>query len=207
MILIFDDTFEIRYKFNDVSYLQLDIYKEKCTIYEKPTIEDFRRISSTPSLFKLLFTHRSLRLFDKDGNIVNGAEVIENFKKTMQSNNITKIDFGRDTVTNYTAKTLEKNFFYTNLKPFLDNYIENSVIELKILFYGENYLEIEKLTFIDKVISRIDEIDIEMFYKDTIILEGIQLIFSESSVSEVINDWIKKGLNKKEIRQIINNKI
>lgn len=207
MILILDDTFSSRHKYNDVSYLNDEKYKRVCNIIETPTKKDFRNIINGIENIQLLCNHRSLKLFNDVKEVIDGKEAIQNLFTQVQSQHITRLEFGRDMHPNFKAKTLNKDIFYQNLKPFLDHYINKEQIELKILFYGRNYAEQEYLETIDKMIDEINFTEIEEFQNNKLIIEGVRLVFPTEISEETIHEWVKKGLRKTEIIALINNKL
>ncbi len=207
MIIILDDTFKERHKFSDVSFLENKKYKDICTIYERPTKKDFRNIVGGFENIQLLCNHRSLRLFNDDLEVIDGKGTIQNLFIQAQSKNVRRIEFGRDMHSNFKAKTLDKDIFYSNLKSFLDNYIATKQIELKILFYGENYVELEYLSAIDRMMDEINFTAIETFNENPLIMEGVKLVFSDRKPEDIVNEWINKKLSKKEIITLINNQL
>lgn len=151
--------------------------------------------------------HRSLRIQKEEGNNSsdeNISKMKENFIRIVDEKKIERIEFGRDMHTNFSAKTIDKNLFYANLKSFIDFYISNNKLELKILYYGENYQEIEKMTLIDKVIDEIRNVDIFDFKKNQLILDGLKYLFPSQNPIDIIENWNKKELCKKEIIHILN---
>lgn len=207
MILILDDTFKARHKYSDVSFLEDGKYGNVCVIFDRPTKKDFRKIVDDFKNIHLLCNHRSLKLFNDDQDTIDGKQAIQNLFIQAQSENVSRLEFGRDMHSNFKAKTLDKDVFYSNLKPFLDNYINTKQIELKILFYGENYAELEYLSAIDRMMDEINFSDSNDFKNNELILEGIRLVFSDREPLDIVDEWMKKGLSKKEIITIINNQI
>lgn len=207
MIIILDDTFNVRHKYSDISYLKDVKYKNICIIIEKPTMKDFRNIVGDFKNIDLLCNHRSLKLFNDKQDVIDGSQAIQNLFIQAQSEYVSRLEFGRDMHPNIKAKTLDKDVFYSNLKPFLDNYIETKKIELKILFYGESYAELEYLSAIDKMMDEINFTDSSDFKNNESILNGIRLVFLDKEPLDIIDEWMKKELSKKEIFTIINNQI
>lgn len=207
MIIVLDDTFEQRLNYNDVSYLSDEKYKDICTVYDYPTMPAFKNIIQDLDNIQLICNHRSLRLFNRDKNVIDGKEAIKNIFNKTDSKNIIRLEFGRDMHSNFDAKTLDKDLFYTNLKSFLDNYLATKEIELKILYYGINYKELERITHINLVLNKINFVEIDDFKKDKAILDGVKLVFPEEDPIIVIDKWKEQGLNKKQIKYLINNQI
>ena len=207
MIVILDDTFNARHKYSDISFIEDEKYRNVCVILERPTKKDFRNIVGDFNNIHLLCNHRSLKLFNDDQEVFDGKQTIQNLFIQAQSKNVSRLEFGRDMHSNFKAKTLDKDVFYSNLKPFLDNYIDTKQIELKILFYGENYLELEYLSAINRMMDEINFSDSIDFKNNELILEGIRLMFSDREPLDIVDEWMNKGLSKKEIITIINNQI
>jgi len=197
MILILDDTFLYRHKFNDVSYLDEERYKKVCFLLEKPTKKDFKILTSEKEKYKLLCFHRSLQLYNEKGEGFP-SDTTKNFYNQFNQ----KIVFGRDITTNYNARTIDKNLFYNNLKIFLDYYIENGKIEIEILFYGEKFETIKRMTLADKIIDLILISENADGNNDLISL--LNLFFQRNDSKKIINDWVAKRLTKKEIIDQIN---
>jgi hypothetical protein len=210
MIIIVDDTFNERHKYNDVSYLCFDNYKQVCKVYEKPFNTELRTIVEELSNCNLFCNHRTLKIINIQGIELKSDEITEikrNLFHKISSLNIPRIEFSRDLHTNIEAKTIDKNLFYTNLKSFLDFYIVNHIIELKILFYGENFTDIEKLTLVDKIIDEILKVDFSEFKSNQLIINGLNIIFPNKTAELIIDIWFKKEFSKKEIIQFINENI
>lgn len=207
MIIILDDTFDQRQKYHDVSYLSEERYKDICTVYEYPTMLAFKNIIQELDNIQLVCNHRSLRLFNREKNVIEGNEAIKNLFNQIDSKSILRLEFGRDMHSNFDAKTLDKDLFYINLKSFLDNYIATKEIELKILFYGINYQELERMTQIDLFLNKMNLVEIKDFRNNKAILDGVKLVFTNEEPNDIIANWINQGLSKKQIRDIINTQI
>ncbi len=207
MIVILDDTFVSRSKNSEVSFLKEDKYRSICQIIEIPTSKDFKRIVGDFKKIHLLCNHRSLKMFNDNMDVIDGKALIENLYLQAQEANVSRITFSRDMHSNIDAKTIDKDVFYANLKPFLDNYIFTKQIELKILFYGENYTEVEYLSAVDSMMDEISFSEILNFKKNPVVLKGISMVFRDKNPLEVIDDWINKGLMKKEIITLINKEL
>ncbi len=207
MIIILDDTFNERHKYNDVSFLKIEKYKAACKIYEKPMMKDFKDFIAGVYEIDLLCNHKSLKLFNNNYQVIDGKEAIENLFLQLKDKSISRIEFSLDMQQNIMAKTLKKDVFYSNLKPFLENYIENRHIELKILFYGENYNDIERLSLIDRMMDEINVSEYNEFINNASILDGLKILFLDKKPEDIISDWSKNELSKKEIITLINSKI
>lgn len=207
MIIILDDTFDQRQKYHDVSYFSEEKYKDICTVHEYPTLLVFKNVIQELDNIQLICNHRSLRLFNREKNVIDGKEAIKNLFNQIDTKSILRLEFGRDMHSNFDAKTLDKDLFYTNLKPFLDNYLATKEIELKILFYGINYKELERMTQIDLFLNKINLVEIKDFKNNKVILNGVKLVFPNEDPNYIINNWIDRNLSKKQIRDLINTQI
>ncbi len=207
MIIILDDTFNVRHQYSDIDFLKEDKYKSVCEVVESPTMKVFRHIIGNSSNIQLLCNHRSLKLFNDEQEVIDGKEAIQNLFIQLQSNNVLRLEFGRDMHSNFQAKTLDKDIFYSNLKSFLDNYIITKELQLKILFYGENYEQLEYLSTIDQMMDEINFTNPNEYATNEQILKGVQLLFSKYKSEDIINEWQTKGLTKKEITELINKQL
>lgn len=207
MIVILDDTFNARHKYSDVNFLAEEKYRNVCIIFDRPTKKDFRKILVDFKNIHLLCNHRSLKLFNDNQDIIDGKEAIQNLLLQAQSENVPRLEFGRDMHSNFKAKTIDKDIFYNNLKSFLDNYMDTQKMELKILFYGENYAELEYLSAIDRMMDEINFSNSIDFKNNESILTGIRLVFPDKDPLNIVEEWMYKGLSKKQIILIINNQI
>lgn len=207
MILILDDTEKLRNRF-DIEFLFENRYKQVCQLIDKkPYSKEIMQLAQNLSDYKIVCHHKSLRIQKEEGNNSsdeNISKMKENFIRIVDEKKIERIEFGRDMHTNFSAKTIDKNLFYANLKSFIDFYISNNKLELKILYYGENYQEIEKMTLIDKVIDEIRNADIFDLKKNQLILDGLKYLFPSQNPIDIIENWNKKELCKKEIIHILN---
>lgn len=207
MILILDDTEKLRERF-EIEFLNEKEYKQACQLIDKkPYSRDIMQLAQNLTSFKVVCHHRSLRIQKEEGNNSSDDDISkmkENFIRTVDERKIERIEFGRDMNTNISAKTIDKNLFYANLKYFIDFYILNNTLELKILYYGENYKEIETMTLIDKVIDKIRSLDISEFKNNKLIIDGLRSLFPDEKPIYIIENWQKKELSKKEIICILN---
>ncbi len=207
MILILDDTEKLRERF-DIEFLYDKEFKQACQLIDKkPYSRDIMQLAQNLNSFKIVCHHRSLRIQKEEENNSSDEDISKmkgNFIRTIDERKIERIEFGRDMHTNFSARTIDKNLFYANLKSFIDFYISNNVLELKILYYGENYKEIEMMTLIDKVIDEIRSTDISEFKNNQLIHDGLRSLFPFENPIDIIENWNKKELCKKEIIHILN---
>lgn len=210
MIIILDDTDNLRKRFN-IEFLFENRYKQFCHLIDKkPDSRDIMQLAQNVTNYKMVCHHRSLKFLNEEGNTASDVDITklkDNFIRFVDEKKIERIEFGRDMHTNFSAKTIDKNLFYANLKPFLDFYITNNILEIKILFYGVNYKEVEKMTLTDKVIDEIRSIDISDFENSHLIINGLKTLFPDDNPNDIIENWNKKELSKKDIINILNDNL
>lgn len=210
MIIIIDDTFKDRFKFNDVQYLEEERYKNVCSIKTIIKTIEIEEIEEIIKKSKILCFHKTLQLYDvnghplkSDSNDLSRRALINNSLKL----NISHIEFSRRLGNNILVNQIDKDLFYKNLRDFLDYYIDHNLIEKKILYYGKRFRENEKMTIIQNTLVAIRITPLNEFSSNFIIKQGLELLYPNENVVEVINQWINKNLTKEEIIKQINNKI
>ncbi|MEA1981204.1 MAG: hypothetical protein U9N54_09550 [candidate division Zixibacteria bacterium] len=210
MIIIIDDTFDKRHLYNDIGFLEIKQYKDICKIYHKITNFDLNKLIDEVKQCNLFCIHKTLQIYNINKTPLNDKDNTE-IKKSLISKvlslNIPKIEFSRDLNTNFDAKTIDKYVFYSNLKLFLDYFIENNNIELKILFWGQNFKEKEMLSIIQNMLMQIRMTDIKYFHNNNIIEKGVEILYPQNTFKETINEWKSSQLSKNEIIKEINNHI
>ena len=201
MILILDDTENLRNRF-DIEFLFEGKYKQTCQLIDKkPYSREIMQLAQNLTNFKIICHHRSLRIKKEKGNNTSDEDISklkESFIHLINEKKIKRIEFGRDMHTNFSAKTIDKKLFYTNLKSFIDFYISNNKLELRILYYGENYEEIEKMTLIDKLIDEVRITDVSNFKNNQLIHDGLKILFPDKEPLNIIKKWNNKELRKKD---------
>jgi len=210
MILILDDTENLRKRF-DIEFLYENKYRKFCQLIDKKLYSrDIMQLAQNLTNYKIVCHHRSLKILKEEGNNSRDEDISkmkENFIRIVDEKKIERVEFGRDMHTNFSAKTIDKNLFYANLRSFIDFYISNNILKLKILYYGENYEEIEKMTLIDKVIDEIRCLDNSDFIKSQFIVNGLRSLFPDENPIDIIDNWNKKELSKKDIIHILNDNL
>jgi len=209
MIIIIDDTFVERHKYNDVGYLEQNKFKAICQIFSMLKIADLSNFVNILPQCDLFCNHRSLQLYNNANeplNVEENTKLRENLLNKVKQKQISQIEFSRGLETNFEAKKIDKDLFYTNLKPFLDYYLINKEIETKILFFGENFQEIENLTSLEILMSKIRELEIDGYENDEIISAELSKIYGQQNVPQTILSWKNRQYTKKEIIKEINNK-
>ena len=155
MILLLDDTYDEMITLMKIDRSRIDNLSDACEIVEKPTKRLFRNVLDSASQYKLICVHKSLKLFNSDGDLIDGQMVVDNFLTECKNREIPTLLFGRDISNNYERKTLSKFTLYTNLVSFITSYQKIHYPSFKILYYGPNFLAIERLGRLDKMIHTI----------------------------------------------------
>ena len=210
MIIIVDDTFIDRSKYNDICYLKEPKYTSICTIYSIIKTTDLFSLVKQLSNCPLFCHHKTLQLFNTKKeplNIKDNTTNRDTLINKVSQLNIERIEFSRGLETNYKTNKIDKYLFYTNLKPFLDYFIETNTIEPKILFWGESFKEKEKMLIIQKMMMQVRRISLEQFKENLEIEEGLNILYPNQSNEKIIEEWISKQLSENEIILTINNQI
>ncbi|MFZ4412586.1 MAG: hypothetical protein ACOYOV_05850 [Bacteroidales bacterium] len=210
MIIIVDDTFDNKHNSGNVKLLNLEEYNDICHIYSRLSNLNIITLVKKLDECELFCNHKSLQIFNKQGNALNekdNVEIRNSLYNRVELNNIPRIEFSRDLSTNFVARTIDKQLFYSNLKSFLDYYKINNIVETKILFWGENFKDNEKLSIIQNLMFHVRMTEIENFNNNKFIKEGINILFPLSSIEEIIEKWKQDKVSKNEIIREINHKI
>lgn len=210
MIIIVDDTFIDRHKYHDVNYLSETKYANICTVYTMVKTIDLLSLVKQLSGCQLFCNHKTLQLFNAEGKVLdieNNSKNREALINKVTQLNIPRVEFSRGLETNYETKKIDKDLFYSHLKSLLDYFINNNSIEPKILFWGNSFKEKEKLAFIQKMMIEIRITELGNFKNNTVIKDGLDILYPELTNDQVIDIWVEKQLNKNEIVQKINNQM
>jgi len=210
MIIIVDDTFIDRYKFHDIEYLKKDMYQDVCKVFSIIKTADIIIIKNSLSDCNLFCNHKTLQLYNNDGlalNLEDNTKYRDALLNKISQDGIQRIEFSRGLETNYETNKIDKDLFYTNLKQLLDYYIENNRVEPKILFWGAEFEERERLSNIQQMLMQIRATRIEGFSNNRIILEGLKIIFPLQNSVTIIERWTNNQLSKNDIIREINNQI
>lgn len=210
MVIIIDDTFVDRYKFHDIEYLNEKQYQEICKVFSIVKTTEISQIIKLLPRCSVFCNHKTLQLFNNAGfplNIEDNTKYRESLLNNIGQSPIHRIEFSRGLETNYETKKIDKELFYTNLKPFLDYHLGNNRIEPKILFWGPNFQEQERLTIIKNMLIQIRMVNISEFQKNTAIKKGLGILYPENDVKKIVERWIESQFSKNEIIQEINKNI
>lgn len=210
MIIIIDDTFINRYKFHNVEYLNDKKYKRVCTVYSVIKTTDLGNLIKKLKDCRLFCNHKTLQLYDSNNKALNlddNAKYRENILNKVTLENIPRIEFSRGLETNIVVNKIDKDLFYSNLKAFLDYYIDKNTIEHKILFWGIDFKEKERLTIIQQMLMQIRMVNLEDFHNNAIIKKGLEVLYTQNTIEETISKWKSSHLSKNEIILEINNHI
>jgi hypothetical protein len=207
MVIIVDDTFIDRYKFHDIEYLKKERYHKVCKIFTIiKTIEISQILKVLPDC-NAFCNHKTLQLYNNAGiplRIEDNTIYRETLLNKVSQYSIQRIEFSRGLETNYETKKIDKDLFYNNLKPFLDYYIESNIVESKILFWGPNFNERERLTTIQNMLIQIRMVNIEKFHDNSAIKEGLRILYPGQDLKKIIERWIDFQFSKNDIIQEIN---
>ena len=210
MIIIVDDTFIDRHKYHDVSYLNDAKYSNICTVYTMVKTIDLASLVKQLSGCQLFCNHKTLQIYNIEGkalNIEDNSKNREALINKVTQLNIPRVEFSRGLETNYEAKKIDKDLFYSHLKSLLDYFINSNYIEPKSLFWGESFKEKEILALIQKMMIEIRITELDNFKSNTVIKEGLGILYPQLTNEQVIDKWVTKQLNKNEIVREINNQI
>jgi len=210
MVIIIDNTFIDRHKFHDIEYLKKEQYQAICKVFSiVKTIEISKILKLLPDC-SLFCNHKTLQLYNNDGlplNLEDNTKYCESLLNNIGQSSIQRIEFSGGLETNYETKKIDKDLFYTNLKPFLDYKIENNILETKILFWGNNFQEKERLTIIQNMLLQIRMVNIREFKNNSVIKKGLNVLYSKQDINKTIERWIDSKFSKNEIIQEINKNI
>jgi hypothetical protein len=210
MIIIADDTFVERHKFHDIGYLNEGNYLEICKVFSVIKTTELSELVKLLPQCELFCNHKSLQLYNAAAMALNTEDNVkyrESLLIKIAQSNIPHVEFSRGLETNFEAKKIDKDLFYTNLKALLDYYIENKRIEERILFFGENFQEMEKLSIIKNMMAAIREMPLDDFVGNASIENGLAILYPAQKTTEVIERWRNDKFSKSDIIREINNKI
>lgn len=207
MVIIIDDTFIDRHKFHDIEYLKEEQYQAICKVFSIVKTTEISQILKLLPDCSVFCNHKTLQLYNNAGlplNIEDNTKYRESLLNNIKQSSIQRIEFSRGLETNYETKKIDKDLFYTNLKPFLDYQIEINILETKILFWGNNFQEKERLTIIQNLLIQIRMVSIHEFKNNSAIIKGLSVLYSQQDITKTIERWVNSQLSKNEIIQEIN---
>ncbi|GEM_PF-2011877 len=210
MVIIIDDTFIDRHKFHDIEYLKKERYQAICKVYSIVKTTEISQIIRLLPDCNLFCNHKTLQLYNNSGlplNIEDNTKYRESLLNNVGQLSIQRIEFSRGLETNYETKKIDKDLFYTNLKPFLDYQLENNIFEPKIIFWGNNFQEKERLTIIQNLLIQIRMFSIQEFKNNSSIIKGLSVLYPQQDITKTIERWVDSQLSKNEIIQEINKNI
>lgn len=210
MVIIIDDTFIDRHKYHDVEYLKEEQYQEICKVFSIIKTTEISHIIKLLPECRVFCNHKTLQLYNNAGsplNIEDNTKIRESLLNAVEKESIQRIEFSGGIETNYETKKINKDLFYTNLKSFLDYKLTRNVFEVKILFYGYNFEEKERLTKIQNMILAIRMNDSIEFKNNSDIQVGLSVLYPNQDNTITIERWIDSKLSKNEIIQEINKSI
>lgn len=206
MIYIFDDSITVQRKAM-LSFLHDESYSRICKVIEQPTMEMLRNTSAsiTTDKIPLVCIHRSLKIFNENGEALGNAETIRgNFVSGIRGGNIPCIVFGRDMNNNKQSLFIDKDLFYRNLKLFLDSY-SRGTLEPNILYDGALYHIADRKRQLNTILTIVNSEDKESWNKNSILEKAIESYLPNDNFFDIIEQW--KQMSKKEIMYYINEKL
>jgi hypothetical protein len=210
MVIIADDTYIERQKFQETSFLSSTKYSQLCKVYVKIRTTDIEDIEHRLTDCKLFCNHKSLQLYDIKGNALdleNNNKQRENILKKVALSNIQRIEFGRGIDTDFKVNKIDKQLFYSNLKAFLDYYSDTNLIEIRILYWGENYIAVERMSIIQEMLIQIRMNRLEEYHNNQALRDGLKIIYPHKTAEKIIEEWVQRQLSKNDIIKEINNQI
>jgi hypothetical protein len=210
MVIIMDDTFVDRRKFHDIEYLNEKQYQKICKVFSIVKNTEISQILKLLPECSVFCNHKTLQLVNNAGlplNVEDNTKYRESLLNNIEQLSIQRIEFSRGLETNYETKKIDKDLFYTNLKPFLDYQMEKNILEPKILFWGNDFQEKERLTIIQNMLMQIRMVNIDEFQNSSAIKKGFSILYPEQDFKKTIERWIVSQLSKNEIIQEINKAI
>ncbi len=210
MVIIIDDTFIDRHKFHDIEYLKEERYQAICKVFSIVKTTEISQIIRLLPDCKIFCNHKTLQLYNNSGlplNIEDNTKYRESLLNNIGHSSIQRIEFSRGLETNYETKKIDKDLFYTNLKQILDYHLENNIFESKIIFWGNNFQEKERLTIIQNMLLQIRMVNIQEFQHNSAIKIGLSVLYPKQDITKTIERWINSQLSKNEIIQEINKNV
>ena len=210
MVIIIDDTFIDRHKFHNIEYLKAEQYQAICKVFSIVKTTEISQIIKLLPDCNVFCNHKTLQLYNNAGfplNVEDNTKYRESLLNNITQSSIQRIEFSGGLETNYETKKIDKDLFYTNLKPFLDYQIENNILEPKILFWGNDFQEKERLTIIQNMLIQIRMINVQEFKNNSAIKKGASILYPKQDSTKTIERWIDSQLSKNEIIQEINKNI
>jgi len=211
MIYLIDDNLSNQQEKYGCSFVKEGLYKNILEYYVGiKTHERSDFIEAKLKKAEAVFFHSTTKNLDADGNIVESTETIEKIRKFVIENEIPYVSFSWSHTSclpiyqNNNIISMNKRIFYLNLKEFLDNYVKNNVIDLKILATGSNYkkeLLIEQAEDIIKILESTHFLNI--FLSNNDLKNKFSNFFTDSSSNINYKDFIEKYENKVTVFEII----
>lgn len=168
MIYLIDDNQYNQQEIYGCDFIKEGIYSDFLTpIYKIKKYEFLSSLKETLTKADAIFIHNTFEDVDEKGNYIQGNLRVRDaiVHDIIDKNNIPYVIFSRgmgEFLENkkssiYSIEAIDKKIFYENLKSFLDNYKENTKFELRILYYGLNYIEKEARNISNRIIAKIQK--------------------------------------------------
>ncbi len=204
MIIILDDTFEDRYKYNDVEYLKEKQYQDICKVFVKVKSTDINEIIKLFNECILFCYHDSVQFLSTKGDSLiskSNSTLKENLLNTLKKENIPVLKFSLRIDSDLNNNEINKKDFYNNLELFLDNYILSGEIETRLLFWRENYKKLQFNDVCNKIIETLRLHPLNELKYNSEFKNNLKILFKDEDVLKI---WIEKETPTKEIIKIIN---
>lgn len=186
MILIFDDTFDERKADYPMDFLEQEKYSNIIKIFSNVKGNEIKSFEALIKDASCVACHRTIKFFGNSGNTLSREKNIDIFEKLESYINSYKkpyISFsGSNTITNMLGDfkiVINKRQFYYNLQNFADYFIEDNMIEFKVLTYGKNWIG----------------------YELSLIQSNIFYILNKNNTYQILNEF--EGLNTKLYSELI----
>ncbi|HOV84625.1 MAG TPA: hypothetical protein PLE52_07470 [Paludibacteraceae bacterium] len=207
MVIIVDDTFINRH---DIGYLEEEQYQKICKVFSIIKTTEISQIIKLLQGCSVFCNHKTLQLYnnaERPLNIEDNTKYCESLWNEVKKASIQRIEFSRGLETNYETNKINKDLFYNNLKSFLDFKIERNIYEVKILYWGNNFKEKERLTIIQNMLMQIRMVNISEFENNSAIKNGLSVLYPNQDIKKIIKRWIDSQFSNNDIIKEINNSI
>lgn len=153
-VLIYDDTYEdIKFDY-PTKFFHVEPYNSLIKIISYVRGNLFNNEKLNIQSFDIIAFHTSMRFLDKSGENFLDSTTNEAFLKKMyeyiHQEHKYCIKFSGSTIENKSLTSKEisvnKRFFYTHLKDFVDYSLENNNTDLRVLLSGKNYISLDLST-------------------------------------------------------------
>ncbi|MBB2145748.1 hypothetical protein GM921_09640 [Pedobacter sp. LMG 31464] len=210
MIYLIDDNRRSQQKEYGCDYLQAKTYNHILEpVYILTAVDDISRFENA----SCILLHESFPDFNAAGQVQLGnTAVAEKVRGLAREKNIPIVIFSNGFIEiEYTAVKsssitgMNKRLMYRNLKDFLDNFVEEQRIELRILIYGKNFIYKELLFLYSRIASVINSGELEGQRKkvELLVIRFAELCNSKDKVAKAFAE-LEMHAFLKYLEKIIN---